>query len=680
MARRCYDGQGYNGNGCTGGVVAGQRMRLTGTGTAVSNSSFAYDAIGRIVFAGQSTNAVLYSPFLYTYNSDGSVKSTVYPSGRVVSNDYDQAGRVSAASGVLGAVSTGYTGSYVYAAHGGVQRMKLGSALWEETTFNNRLQPLQMRLGTTAGGSERWSLTNNYGSTANNGNVTQQTLQIPGLAAIAQHYRYDELNRLLRAVENPVNAAAPVCPDAGSSWCQEFGYDVFGNRKVAASTNVGVSANPQTVFSRKNRNGDAGWLYDGRGNVTKNPLGDTFGYDAEDRMTSYCPQVAQPCTNGVGGTVYGYDADGRRVAKTVAGATTVFVYDGMGRLGAEYGGTAAGTQFLTQDHLGSTRVTTDGAGAVVSYRDYYPFGEEIGAGGVRSGVAGYLNGGPRQRFTGKERDAETGLDYFGARYMAAVQGRFTSPDAPFADQHSANPQSWNLYSYARNNPLLFVDEFGQKVIQAVLSEAVKKMDNKDRTGGPMTLAMLGIHNSPDSDYANNKTPKSLHRFSGRFGMGTIDETNSLVVPNANGVGEAMLSQFNNDQVDTAEAIVMEAQERGIELNLFTHSNGVNGAASLVGVLPANVNFNATVIVAPNTGLTGQVSAIANRSGTTEIVMSNKDKALRAGRMGVLPIGLGSKRSGFWRRAFRKRQDVHVTETENSGHGAQHYADGLGLPQ
>jgi RHS repeat-associated protein len=63
-------------------------------------------------------------------------------------------------------------------------------------------------------------------------------------------------------------------------------------------------------------------------------------------------------------------------------------------------------------------------------------------------------------FTGKERDAETGLDYFGARYMSSAQGRFTSPDKPFADQHPEDPQSWNLYGYVRNNPLKFIDVQG----------------------------------------------------------------------------------------------------------------------------------------------------------------------------------------------------------------------------
>lgn len=55
----------------------------------------------------------------------------------------------------------------------------------------------------------------------------------------------------------------------------------------------------------------------------------------------------------------------------------------------------------------------------------------------------------------------TGLDYFGARYFSAAQGRFTSPDAPLLDQSSGDPQSWNLYGYVRNNPLKYHDPDGR---------------------------------------------------------------------------------------------------------------------------------------------------------------------------------------------------------------------------
>ena len=66
----------------------------------------------------------------------------------------------------------------------------------------------------------------------------------------------------------------------------------------------------------------------------------------------------------------------------------------------------------------------------------------------------------RSRSSGKERDAETGLDYFGARYMSAAQGRFTSADPLMASANVADPQSWNRYVYAHNNPLKYIDPLG----------------------------------------------------------------------------------------------------------------------------------------------------------------------------------------------------------------------------
>jgi RHS repeat-associated protein len=97
-----------------------------------------------------------------------------------------------------------------------------------------------------------------------------------------------------------------------------------------------------------------------------------------------------------------------------------------------------------------------------------PFGELIPQGfGLRSTVSCY---GPpdsvKQLFTGKERDSETGLDFLGARYYSSSQGRFTSPDQAFADQDVHDPQSWNLYSYVRNNPLNSVDPTGQDCVFA----------------------------------------------------------------------------------------------------------------------------------------------------------------------------------------------------------------------
>lgn len=99
--------------------------------------------------------------------------------------------------------------------------------------------------------------------------------------------------------------------------------------------------------------------------------------------------------------------------------------------------------------------------------------------GGRTTAQGYgMYDGVRQRFTGKERDNETGLDYFGARYYSSAQGRFTSPDpqniifekdqgknAEERDQilksYLFQPQNWNKYTYTRNNPLAYTDPNGR---------------------------------------------------------------------------------------------------------------------------------------------------------------------------------------------------------------------------
>jgi RHS repeat-associated protein len=64
------------------------------------------------------------------------------------------------------------------------------------------------------------------------------------------------------------------------------------------------------------------------------------------------------------------------------------------------------------------------------------------------------------KFTGKERDTQTGLDNFGARYDASSLGRFRTPDPLIASARVTNPQTWNRYSYTLNNPLKYIDPSG----------------------------------------------------------------------------------------------------------------------------------------------------------------------------------------------------------------------------
>lgn len=141
-----------------------------------------------------------------------------------------------------------------------------------------------------------------------------------------------------------------------------------------------------------------------------------------------------------------------------------------------------GTRYVMSDHLGSPRVVTNSSGGVISRHDYMPFGEELGSGvGGRTIGMGYnFPDGMRQKFTAKERDVETGLDYFGARFFVSTQGRFTSTDPLLASGRTNLPQSWNRYSYVLNNPLRLVDPDGmaeldsQKFVEIAKDKAINK--------------------------------------------------------------------------------------------------------------------------------------------------------------------------------------------------------------
>src|SRR5439155_20965353 len=87
---------------------------------------------------------------------------------------------------------------------------------------------------------------------------------------------------------------------------------------------------------------------------------------------------------------------------------------------------------------------------------------------------GYVGDSTRQKFTQKERDNETGLDYFGARYFASTQGRFTSADPiTVTADRLVDPEQLNLYAYVRNNPLAFIDPTGMIIDPSRLNEKDK---------------------------------------------------------------------------------------------------------------------------------------------------------------------------------------------------------------
>jgi RHS repeat-associated protein len=131
-----------------------------------------------------------------------------------------------------------------------------------------------------------------------------------------------------------------------------------------------------------------------------------------------------------------------------------YIYMGD-RLIAEYDHVGSRYLFYTPDQINSTRVVTDEAGNVVYSVTYDPYG------GVQIPDQ-YNTIDPLPKFSGKERDAESELDYFGARYYDKNLYRFLSVDPIINLVRALNsPTCWNLYSYCHNCPITFVDSDGR---------------------------------------------------------------------------------------------------------------------------------------------------------------------------------------------------------------------------
>jgi RHS repeat-associated protein len=293
--------------------------------------------------------------------------------------------------------------------------------------------------------------------TNNNGNVLSQRIVV-GTMDVTQTYDYDELNRLQKAEEKLSNTPFT------SQWKQSFTYDRFGNRQFDTGQTTPASVlGPALDFSASsNHITTASYEYDSAGNVKQEPASPnnkSYAYDGENHQVAFTFNGAT--------THYVYDGDGKRVMKSDNNGAIVYVYDALGRLAAEYTTAAPqnnGISYLTTDHLGSTRVVSgkdaNGNAIVKARYDYLPFGEEVPTNLGGRDNAGYVADNTRQKFTGHERDPETKLDFAQARYCSSTTGRFMTPDAPFADQWENDPQSWNLYIYIRNNPLIYTDPSG----------------------------------------------------------------------------------------------------------------------------------------------------------------------------------------------------------------------------
>lgn len=317
-----------------------------------------------------------------------------------------------------------------------------------------------------------------------------------------QIFGYDDLYRL-RSVQFSFNLQGGAIRDDGQI---NFTYDRLGNMlsKVATQSHVDDGLEVANLGVLTYAGGTSGrgvrmpgdppgphaltatasgetLAYDDNGNVERLG-GKSLTWDFKDRLVAVEDASIR--------ATYSYDFDNRRVIKFVeykAAASGVpaspsettlypdrhyearprhtpvkYVYNGMTRvarvtdtLNIAAGGmpaTPEGIRYYHQDHLGSSNLLADGNGNLVEEMAFYPFGHP------RNTYVPGGTGGEPYLFTQKEKDKESGLQYFEVRYLAGPLGRFLSVD--LAGPKPEQPQTLNPYSYVSNQPLRLVDPSG----------------------------------------------------------------------------------------------------------------------------------------------------------------------------------------------------------------------------
>ena len=312
------------------------------------------------------------------------------------------------------------------------------------------------------------------------GNLTKR---FDRLQNVQELFEYDDLNRLTKSTTRP-NSPTPAIvdyqydelgnieyrSDVGSMYYGERGY---GPHAVTSIRKLG-STMAEDVF-----NPYGNYNYDANGNLIQNK-------DRSIAWTSFNKprQMATLVSGEVRGVSYTYGPDFQRITKTTmnnekhtryyGGGSTEYIVEGSQKhwkyyvsvgsttLELKYKKTGANSynevehQYLFKDHLGSTDVIVDNLGNIVERLSFNPWGERRNSNWTEPN--GEIESSSNRGFTGHEMDDEIGLINMNARIYDPVIGRFLSPDALIPSP--TDIQSYNRYSYVRNNPLSYTDPSG----------------------------------------------------------------------------------------------------------------------------------------------------------------------------------------------------------------------------
>lgn len=452
-----------------GGAGAFALDRLTSITEGANSEIFAYDNLGRIRSVTHNIDQTNYV-IQYAYNLMSGIASITYPSGRVVTQNYDSLGRTASIS----SGSTNYLNSLTYNAAGDALGFTLGNNVQASFTYNDHLQLAKLRYF-KSGSPDILNLGYDYtsaGQSNNNGQIQAihyytQEQPLTEDRTKSESFTYDSWLRLKAAQTLDVNSTA-----GSQTWSLAWTYDRLGNRRtqtLVAGDPAFSAYQPSFTFD-ETKNRINGFSYDAAGNLT----GDgafTYTYDGANRMTQ-AQQSVSPNTKTTS-TYFG----ALRIKKIVGSTTTRFIYSGStpiaeyvnGSLSKEYiyarsqliaTVSPTSTTYHHPDHL-SNRVETDANGVLVRSFGHLPYGDTW-----------YESSPDPIKFTTYTRDAgtgESGLDYAMFRQYSSSSGRFMSADLLHGNVDA--PQSLNRYSYALNDPINTVDPMGLECVKAVRDSA-----------------------------------------------------------------------------------------------------------------------------------------------------------------------------------------------------------------
>jgi len=428
--------------------TVGRKSSESTAGANATGTVFSYDTMGRLVDNSQCTplncGRGVFSFQYPQYDLIGDLLAETNAAGVTNNYSYDAAARLTTMTANFADGSHPGT-LFSNAQYGpiGLTSDTLGNGISESLSYDNRGR---LKSFTAASGNNtRYSFS--IGTFAPNGDILAANDSANGNWA----YTYDPFNRLLSS--------------NGTGQAYTYDYDRFANRwhqNGPHPSQLGFDANNRIVAG-------SGIAYDASGNVTADGS-HTYTYDAEGHIST---------VDGGATASYVYDAEGRRARKTTASAgsvdylygldghqvaevsaTGVFnrweLYAGNRHLATYTAGQSGSTFFTHSDWLGIERARTDVSGALAEACTSLPFGDALSCSSTDVSP---------MHFTGKERDSESGLDDFDARYYSSSVGRFMTADwsaspSPVPYASLPYPQSLNLYSYVQNNPLKSTDPNG----------------------------------------------------------------------------------------------------------------------------------------------------------------------------------------------------------------------------